>query len=94
MVATLRLVLIAFAMATVTIAPVVAQTPQTPVDPQHLVGEWAGKWSGIWGTGSQTLSGDLRWISARIVNGELFSHETYETRSPMACQAPYCSGGL
>ena len=39
MVATLRSVLIAFAMATVTIAPAVAQTPQTPVDPQHLVGE-------------------------------------------------------
>ncbi|PYN96651.1 MAG: hypothetical protein DMD91_20575 [Candidatus Rokuibacteriota bacterium] len=83
MVATLRLVLIAFAMATVTIAPVVAQTPQTPVDPQHLVGEWAGKWSGIWGTGSQTLSGEYILKVTKVQGEKVFGQVEWTNKGTL-----------
>src|SRR2546425_13339271 len=62
-------VLIAFVMAAFTVAPA---TAQTPVDPQSLLGEWAGKWSGIWGTGSQTQSGDYVLKITKVQGEKVF----------------------
>ena len=69
MIATLCSVLVAFAMFAFTVMPAVAQTP---IDPQYLLGEWAGNWSGTWGTGSQMLSGQYVLKITKVEGEKVF----------------------
>src|SRR5262249_60672585 len=63
--------LVAFAMFAFTATPAVAQTS---IDPQ------SGKWTGIWGTGSQTLSGDYLLRIKKVEGEKVFGEVEFTTK--------------